>query len=71
MFENDQTALTYPWAAEWAGGEARGSSANRPRPVTQTHKNTYGAEVICWINMYFLHVSVNTGGGGSLEVRHG
>lgn len=63
MFENDPTVVTYPWAAEGAGGQAGGGSANRPRPVRRTHKNTYKEEVICGINIYFLHVSANTGGG--------
>ncbi len=48
VFESARRVVTYPWAAEGAGGEARGGSANRPRPVAQTHT---GAEVICGINM--------------------
>lgn len=60
--------VTYPWAAEGAGGEARGGSTNRPRPVAQTRKNTR-AEVILWHqHVYLLHVSVNTGGSESSEV---
>ena len=43
--ESAQRVTTYPWAAEGAGGEARGGSANRPRPVARTHTHT-GAEVV-------------------------
>lgn len=32
--------MTYPWAAEGAGGEARRGSTNRPRPVAKTSDNT-------------------------------
>ena len=43
VFESAPGTVTYPWAAEGAGGEAGGGAANRPRPVAQGGKNT-GAE---------------------------
>lgn len=69
VFESARRVVTYPWAAEGAGGEARGGSTNRPRPVAQTRKNTHRGRGNLWDqHVYLLHVSVNTGGGESLEV---
>lgn len=69
VFEKVLGVMTYPWAAEGAGGEARGGSTNRPRPVAQTCKNTHRGRSNLWDqHVYLLHVSVNTGGGESLEV---
>lgn len=66
MFER---VVTYPWAAEGAGGEAGRGSTNRPRPVAQTRKKKHrGRGNLSDQRVYLLHVSVNTGGGESLEV---
>lgn len=65
--ESAQRVMTYPWAAEGAGGEARGGSANRPRPVARTH--TRGQRQWRDQRVGLLHVSVNTGGGEKLEKK--
>lgn len=46
--------VTYPWAAEGAGGEARGGSTNRPRPVAQTRKNTHRGRGNWWDQHVYL-----------------
>lgn len=60
---------THPRAAEGAGGQAGGGSANGPRPMAQTHKTTYRGRSNLWDqHVYLLHAAGNTGGGESSEV---
>ena len=47
--ESALRVVTYTWAAERAGGEARGGSTNRPRPVAKSHKNTNRGRSNLWV----------------------
>lgn len=54
FFESTLRVVTYPWAAEGAGGETGGGSTNRPRPVAQTGKNTNRGRGNLWDQRTYL-----------------
>lgn len=52
VFGCELRITTHPWAAERAGGETRGGSTNRPRPVVQTCENTQENS-----NLWYQHMT--------------